>query len=322
MLSNGRHVLYTSYPKSDDLTDARVMVQSLGGGAPRVLVQGSLMAQEVGQFLVYESGGAMLAARFDDQALLTVGRPVKVLEFGTPLPNWQFTASLGGTMAYYPSPPFRGRQLVWVDSSGNEAPLPIPPVLGVTEVTIAPNGKSAVITAGLLSHYLLVADLATGTTTRLTTDVHAHAPVFTPDGRAVVFTSNGTLMIVDANGGTTPRVLRRSAGAQTPFGWLPDRRWLVYTEVTPRPAPTSGRRTSVETPRPSCSWGAAVRIGTRQCLRTAGGWRFHPTSRADRRYSCSLWNHPAFAAASLSTAGSLPSGRATVGGCSGGRMTA
>lgn len=230
VLRGGPQVLYVSYPLSDAPGDASVMVQPIGGGEPRVVVRGSTYGRVFGKYLLYENSGSIMASRFDEATVQPVGSAVSVLTMAEPLAGFQVAFGNDQTLAYHQSGRPPARQLQWVDAK-SEAPLAIPP-LNSLDFAVSPDYSAVVATVGQLSHYLVVGDVKAGTTTRLTTNVHAHSPLFTPDGNSVVFNVNGALHIIDIRAGSEPRPLGEGKGARVPYAWMPDGKTLVFTEVS------------------------------------------------------------------------------------------
>lgn len=76
-------------------------------------------------------------------------------------------------------------------------------------------------------------DWQRGIKTRLTNGLVATSPVWTPDGRFVVFESPGGIFWIRADGAGTPQQLTRSKYRQSPNSFTPDSKRLVFTELIP-----------------------------------------------------------------------------------------
>jgi serine/threonine-protein kinase len=131
VLPGGRAVLMTVLPLKGGAEAARIAVLDLETRSWRTVLEGASDARYVESgHLVYVSGGALRAVRFDLDRLRTDGLSQPVLpgaivghDLGTFL-----DVSVNGLLAYLdPARALAGRLLVWVDSDGNETILPLPP---------------------------------------------------------------------------------------------------------------------------------------------------------------------------------------------------
>ena len=143
--------------------------------------------------LVYAREGGLWAVRFDLDDLQMVGDPVPlqpdVLVKGSGAGSFALSAT--GTLAYLTgATPRPERPLLWVDRHGAEERLPITGPFAT--VALSPDGGRAAthttLDAGNGDVWLY--ELASGRETRLTSDATSDThPVWSPDGRRVVFTT-------------------------------------------------------------------------------------------------------------------------------------
>jgi serine/threonine-protein kinase len=130
------------------------------------------------------------------------------------------------------------RALVWVDRQGREEAL-LAPSRPYLYPRLSPDGTRVVVNSGDRESDLWVWDLRRTTLTRLTFEPgFDFTPVWTPDGRNIVFTSvrdgGQQNLFVQASDGTGSAVrLTRSGNQQNPTGITPDGRQVVIHEVTP-----------------------------------------------------------------------------------------
>src|SRR5262249_4083752 len=126
----------------------------------------------------------------------TIGASVPVLQNVAQLlgNRPQFSVSLAGVMAYVPSSaPDDAQSAVWVDRSGAEQPTAM---TGRTLTTprLSPDGRRFAIIRGREASDggadLWLHEMERGTSSRLTEDGGAF-PVWTPDGRQLIFNKNG-----------------------------------------------------------------------------------------------------------------------------------
>ena len=196
LLPGGRAVLFTITAVTGGLDAAQVAVLDLQTGTRTVLVRGGSHAHYVPSgHLVYAAAGTLRAVPFDLARLETRGTPVPVV------PEVVTTACGGvdavvagdGTLAYVSGGGVAGanapRTLVWVDRQGRETPIPAPPRAYVYP-RLSPDGTRVAVYAIDQENDIWVWDLGRTTLTRATFDPGTDDyPVWTPDGRRVIFSS-------------------------------------------------------------------------------------------------------------------------------------
>jgi hypothetical protein len=194
-LPGGRAVLFTiaSLRQADDV---QVAVLDLKTGQRKTLVRGASSAQYVDAgYLVYAASGSLRAVRFDLGRLQVVGDPVpvvdQVMNAGTGEVN--FAVSRGGTLVYVPAsaalqavPP---RSLVWVNRQGREEAVNTPP-RAYAVARLSPDGTRVALDVRDQENDIWIWDLVRRGLTRLTVDPAIDlSPVWTPDGRRIIWTS-------------------------------------------------------------------------------------------------------------------------------------
>jgi len=131
--------------------------------------------------------------------------------------------------------PVTGPQLVWFDRSGVELGSVGPPG-DYGDVSLSPDGTQVAVSvraSGSEAADIWVFDTVSGADSRVTSDpANDIAPVWSADGRRVVFTSsrNGSYDIYERAGdasGTETAVVE-TAGDQTASDWSSDGRYLAY----------------------------------------------------------------------------------------------
>ena len=150
--------------------------------------------------IIYARNGSLFAAPFDPSRL-QLRSPVPVLEgiAGTGV----FLAvgfSDSGTLAYVPGSSQLGlytlSRPVWVDRQGTEEPLSAPPRLYVGDPRLSPDGRRVAISVlepQQLVPDVWIYDLARGTLTRVTSEKANLNPVWTPDGKRLLYASSSSL---------------------------------------------------------------------------------------------------------------------------------
>ena len=229
MLPDGDTLLFTSYT-SPDIANSQIVIQSLRSGEREVLLKGFgaryLPTGHVIYSLVNNDIANLFAAPFDLDKLKVTGSSVSVLEGAT-----GGSVSDSGTLIYIPGaanvtgaagPASPGDTLVWVDREGNAESLGAG-LKDYRELDISPDdSKVALSITDTGNTDIWVWDIPHKTLTRLTSDkANNTTPVWTPDGKRIVFSST--------RGETYFGLYRRSAdgvGEVEPLGARPD--WMVY----------------------------------------------------------------------------------------------
>ena len=240
-LPGGQAVLFTITTVTGGLNAAQVAVLDLQTGTYRVLVRGGSHAHYVPSgHLVYAAAGTLRAVAFDLAHLQERGTPVPVV------PDVVTTASGGvnavvagdGTLAYV-SGGVAGAQrtLVWVDRQGRETPIPAPPRAYVYP-RVSPDGTRVVVSVQDTELDLWVWDLGRTTLTRTTSDPGLDTyPVWTPDGRRLIFSSERAgarnLFWQAADGTGAVDRLTESPNQQSAAAVSPDGRQLIFSENSP-----------------------------------------------------------------------------------------
>ena len=211
IIDSGRAVLFTLWtatvsstsisPDSRTWDSAQVVVQPLPSGERRVIVQGGSDARYVPSgHLIYMLGGNVVASPFDLKTLnLKEGGQTVVVQDVMRSPvglsaATQLSFSNNGTLVYVPFSPdaeANARTLALVDTDGKVQQLPVPS-LPFAYPRFSPDGQHiAVATEDTKSSNVHIYDLSGGSSLRpLTFDGRNTAPIWTEDGRHVIFTSD------------------------------------------------------------------------------------------------------------------------------------
>jgi len=266
VLPGGKALLFTSVTTGWDT--ANILLRSLDGGEPRVLIQGGTDARYVNTgHILYMKLGTLMAVPFDIASLQITGPPVALIEgvmHAINAPNGndetgagQFAVSPAGTMAYMLGGvgKFLESSFVWVDRKGGAQPLDAAPVRPYLFPRLSPAGDK--IAVGIRSGVgrgtdLWLYDVVRGAPTRVTFDGAGNA-VWSPDGkRLAVFMNVGPktsgLYTVAADGSGSPEAVNTVEGPQTPASWTsspnrlallgqgsPSRVWLVPMQADAKP---------------------------------------------------------------------------------------
>jgi serine/threonine-protein kinase len=236
---SGNRILFTIRRKSGKaefaiLDNGATRVVAPGGDNGRFVASG--LGDGVGH-LVFGRDETLFALPFDINRLEAVGVETPVVErVARNGPRWMFdyTVSADGWLVYSRAQAEDEVSLAWIESSGATTPVATQTLLG--RPRLSPDARQA---AGLLIGEgdradIAVVDLTRGTTTRLTSAGANRSPVWTPDGRRIVFggavDQTRAVYVTEADGSTAPRQLFTTAAAAQPMAISPDGRTLVYAE--------------------------------------------------------------------------------------------
>jgi serine/threonine-protein kinase len=234
ILPGGKAVLFTALPSNSGIDGANIEVMSLSDRRRRTVQRGGTFGRFLPSgHLVYLHNGTLFAVPFDLDRLETQGTPVPVLEkvaYDTRFGSAQFAFSQTGTLLYRSA----GVRLVtvqWLDSGGKAQPLPLKSgTFG--NPRLSPNGSRLALAS---AEDLWVYELQRETMTRLTHQLGASYPVWTPDGRHLAFQARtaGGIFWARSDGSGTPQPLTQRNIPQFPTSFTPDGKRLAFSEVNP-----------------------------------------------------------------------------------------
>ena len=241
LLPGGQVLLFTiGTAGTDSFDEALIAAEGLNTGERHILLKGGSDARHVATgHLVYSRGGALLAAPWDPFRLRLSGGVVPVLEgVMTEVTGAAHLAlSEAGCLVYVPGEAQRARQsLLWVDPDGSEQPLQLSP-RQYEEPRLSPDGKRLALAVGGMRHDVWVYDTARGTFSRLTFEGDNYAPIWTPDGKRITFSSNrdgpSNIYWKASDGSGLDERLLGNDYEKVASSWSPDGRIVAYTEYHP-----------------------------------------------------------------------------------------
>jgi serine/threonine-protein kinase len=221
---NGSTILYTVVRGVPQLSDSEIVAEPLRGGLRTVLTTDGLDARVVGgRYLVFVREGIMMAAPFDEKSLRLTRPAVAVLDgimqahrSVNPVISTgaaQYAVSNSGHLVYasggvHPEP--LGIP-TWFDRQGNATRLSIGE-RSIGAPRLSPDDSKAVFHAFGRDGGLFVYDFHLGTLSQIPFDGRPWYPVWTPDGRRLVFGGevNGSYSLyeVAADGSRPPELLK------------------------------------------------------------------------------------------------------------------
>jgi hypothetical protein len=247
VLPGGKGVLFTTGSRTANAVgynDGAVLVQS-PSGARTVIVRGGYHGQYLPSgHVVYMHDGTLFAMPFDLDRLTPTGPAVPVLDGLTTnagTASAQFAIAANGTAAYLPGRLIAGPgvQIDWMGQDGKTTPLRATRAAW-SNLAFAPAGDRLAMQITDQQADIWVYDLARDLITPVTSDpADDSVPVWTPDGRRLVFASTrsggkiANLYLQLADGSGVAERLTESPNAQRASSWHPSGRYLAFEEVVP-----------------------------------------------------------------------------------------
>ena len=188
-----------------------------------------------GYVVVATRSGTLLAVPFDASRLEITGSAVPVADGVVVGPGGaaRLGMSRDGAFAYVTGP-LAVRELVMVDRAGRARALPAEPQ-GYIAPRLSPDGRRIAVEVDepdAVNSDVWLYDMAQHTRTRLTFDQSGHRPIWTPDGRRVVYSrgqfSQGDLYWIPADGTGPAESLLVAPEDQWAADITPDGRTLLF----------------------------------------------------------------------------------------------
>ena len=233
-LPGGRHVMYLA--SGGPPSTHAIYVQELDSTSRVRVIQNSTRAVWAPPgFLLFLRDGNLMAQRMDPKSFQVSGEPLGVADdvaFNAGNGRNTIAVSQNGVLAYRAQTD-RMRQVTWRDREGkvlSEVGKPFE----LSGLSLSPDEKSAAFTVGQAGKYdVWTMDLASGATTRLTTDSRASSqgpsPKWSPDSLRLAFAVRGagSREVSVASGKITP-LGQESA---VPEAWSPDGKSILCTDA-------------------------------------------------------------------------------------------
>jgi DNA-binding winged helix-turn-helix (wHTH) protein/Tol biopolymer transport system component len=231
LLPGGKAMLFSAYNSMTGLDGATIEVQSLKDGNRKTVVRAGTWGRYVPTgHLVYVNNGTLFAVPFDAERLEVGGPPTPVLEdvaYSTASGSAQTDFSRTGSLVYRTSRVAGDLVTVqWLDASGNTRPLlPVPG--NYLSPMLSRDGKRLAVT---LAGDIWVYELGRGSMMRLSFGGGHGNPLWTADGRYIVFRAARGMLWTRADGTGEAQPLTESHYQQIPWSFTEDGRRLAFVE--------------------------------------------------------------------------------------------
>jgi serine/threonine-protein kinase len=232
VLPGARAVLFSAYSSITGLDGATIQVISLRDGHRKTLVRGGTWGRYlISGHLVYVDKGTLFAVPFDLDKLELHGSPTLVLDevaYDTAWGSAQIAFSRTGSLVYRSSKAGGGLVTVqWLDNSGNTRPI-VPVPGNYLSPTLSPDGSRLALTS---AGDIWVYELGRGSMTRLTSGGGYGNPLWTVDGRYILFRAAQGIFWTRVDGASQPQALTSSGTQQIPWSFTGNGKRLAFVQL-------------------------------------------------------------------------------------------
>jgi Tol biopolymer transport system component len=240
ILPGGKAALFSTLTDSGREEEREIAVVSLETGQSHTLLRGGNYPRYASSgHLLYAKGAQLMAAPFDLERLELTGAAVPVLENIRSSPNASglavFDVSSVGSLIYVPATDTAGKSLLWVDRKGQTRPASHS-ARAFGHPALSPDGKRLAAVIHGTDDDIWTCDLERDTWTRLTFESDNQEPIWSPDGKRIVFSSNRkgpfNLFVMLADGSAPPEQLFASENWIYPNSFSPDGALVAFSEQT------------------------------------------------------------------------------------------
>jgi serine/threonine-protein kinase len=235
ILSGGKAVLFTARTRIvGGYDEASIEVMSLGDRRiKKTLVPGGTYGRYVPSgHLLYVNRGTLSAVPFDLGALEVRGSPAVVLNqvAYSSANDAQFEASRTGSLVYRSGTRSGLVTVQWLESDGKTRAL-LPTPGDYSRPSLSPEGRRLAMEVG---QDILVYDLERNQMMHVVFDGKPNqVPIWSPDGRYIVYGGLGGLSWTRANGASKPQQLLLTKHSAWATSFSPNGKRLAYAEVGP-----------------------------------------------------------------------------------------
>jgi serine/threonine protein kinase/Tol biopolymer transport system component len=223
ILPDGAHALVNV---SDEIGPFRVDLFKLSDGSRKKVISDCRFPTYLATgHIAFNRQGQVMIVPFDPIRLMVTGTPFTVLAGVA-----GFAVSRSGTLCYVND--VNQQSLAWLDRKGLVTALPVP-AQSYHQPVLAPDGRRIAVT---LEDDIWIYSLDGEVLTPLTFDHNGVWPIWTPDGRQVIYTSQHgrelSLVRRNVDGTGEPERLVSGESFYSPMSCSPDGRLLVFDRLS------------------------------------------------------------------------------------------
>lgn len=242
IMPGGKAILFTVENFTVGFDDANIEVVSLTDHRRKTLQRGGTYGRYLASpggkgYLTYVNRGTLFAVPFDTEKLETSGSPIPVLQqvsYSAMFGSAKLSFSRTGTLVYRSRELDASRVVIqWLDSQGKSQVLLDKPGLFVNP-HFSPNGDRLAVANDDVHSGIWIYDIQRDTLSPLTGERNGTHPVWTPDGRYIVYQAPDGISFARADGGSSPQALTQSKEFQYPSAFSPDGQQLAFYQGGPK----------------------------------------------------------------------------------------
>jgi serine/threonine-protein kinase len=245
IMPDGKHVLFTvgSSDSPEYYDDSEIDAVSIGTGQRTMILKGaSRAAYSSTGHLIYARGGALYSVGFDPVRLQTSGAatPVVTNVAGDTSSGSAFFDMSGGDLLYVSGPSINEHgSLIWANENGKIEEVDAP-LHHYRDLALSPDGTQVAFAIAERTQDIWVYDFRNHTLNRRTFEGQCLAPVWTPDGKHLLYQSSigggrGRINIIPSDGSTPAQALSESERAtqRLPMSVSPDGKFAALGSASP-----------------------------------------------------------------------------------------
>ena len=238
ILPGGKAVLFTANTATFGFDGGNIEVLSLADNRRKTLQRGATYGRYLPSgHLIYINQGTLFALPFDLDRLEVRGTPAPVLQrvfYSAQDGSAQLGFSPTGTLVYRSGGSAGGLVTVqWLDGTGKTQTLLAKPGPYSRPRLSADGQRLALDVSEGSNQGVWVYELERNHLRQLTFGLSTILPVWSPDGRYIVFQALGGMFWTRTDGVGKPQALTQSKDLQFPFSFTPDGRRLAYADLSP-----------------------------------------------------------------------------------------
>ena len=242
ILPGGKAVLFTVEHADAPVDDSFIEVVTRADHRRETLQRGGTFGRYLAVsggkgYLMYVNHETLFAVAFDPVKLETSGAPVPVLQHVSYSPQFgsaKLSFTRNGALLYRSSEIDVARLAIqWLSPDGKTQLLMDKPGI-FQNPHLSPDGQRLALDGEQTTNLgIWIYDPQRDTLTRLTSQAD-HKPVWTPDGKYIVYSTAKGMSWMRADGGGKPQPLTLSKDVQVPTSFSPDGKWLAFYQSGPQ----------------------------------------------------------------------------------------